>query len=32
MGYSPWGLKESDMNGATEHAHIYKSQWELNFN
>ena len=25
MGYSPWGHKESDMTGVTEHAHIYKS-------
>ena len=22
VGYSPWGLKESDMTEATEHAHM----------
>ena len=22
-GYSPWGCKESDMTGATEHAYTY---------
>ena len=24
MGYSPWGLKESDMTEATEHTHFLK--------
>ena len=32
MGYSPWGLEESDTIGATEHIHTYPptTMWDRN--